>query len=36
VYAAALAGRVGEPQAVSELLSGDSTRAAVLIIGEAG
>jgi DNA-binding CsgD family transcriptional regulator len=33
---AALAGRVGELQAVSELLSGESPRAAMLIIGEAG
>jgi predicted ATPase len=31
-----LAGRVGELQAVSDLLSGESDRAAMLIIGEAG
>jgi DNA-binding CsgD family transcriptional regulator len=34
--AAALAGRVAELQAVSELLSGETEHAAVLIIGEAG
>ena len=33
---AALAGRVGELQAVSELLSGESARAAMLVMGEAG